>query len=144
MALGLDQSARRFWAGGFDPAGADGVFGPRTRQASRTPEYLNSAAMDASRLWVLGQPTFSPRGRSATGLGAAAVQAAVAAAQSPASGSGRSSEQQVTLEQENLFWQSIVSSTDPADFEAYLEEVPERGISQARREPARRAAITGG
>ena len=29
-----------------------------------------------------------------------------------------------TPEQENLFWQSIVNSTNPADFEAYLEQFP--------------------
>ena len=26
--------------------------------------------------------------------------------------------------QENLFWQSIVDSTNPADFEAYLQQFP--------------------
>ena len=29
-----------------------------------------------------------------------------------------------SAEQDNLFWQSIMSSTDPADFEAYLEQFP--------------------
>ena len=32
--------------------------------------------------------------------------------------------QPATAEQENLFWQSIADSTDPADFEAYLEVFP--------------------
>ena len=30
-----------------------------------------------------------------------------------------------TPEQETVFWQSIANSTDPADFEAYLEEFPD-------------------
>ena len=35
-----------------------------------------------------------------------------------------------TPEQENLFWQSIVNSTNPADFEAYLEQFP-NGVFRA-------------
>ena len=40
-----------------------------------------------------------------------------------------------TPEQENIFWQSIVASTDPADFESYLEQFPNgvfRSLAQNR------------
>ena len=40
-----------------------------------------------------------------------------------------------TPEQENLFWQSIMNSTDPADFESYLEQFPNgvfRSLAQNR------------
>ena len=40
-----------------------------------------------------------------------------------------------TAEQENLFWQSIMNSTNPAEFEAYLEQFPNgvfRALAQAR------------
>ena len=61
--LGLDRSARRqiqlgLQAGGFDPGGADGLFGPRTRAAirgwqtsrgSRATGYLDGAAAEALR-----------------------------------------------------------------------------------------------
>ena len=68
-------------------------------------------------------------------VGAAAVTpAASATGQQPAA---------ATPEQENLFWQSIVNSTNPADFEAYLAQFPNgvfRALAQNRltamREPA--------
>ena len=56
----------------------------------------------------------------------AASRAASTAAQQPAA---------ATPEQENLFWQSIVNSTNPAMFEAYLEQFPNgvfRALAQAR------------
>ena len=40
-----------------------------------------------------------------------------------------------TPEQENIFWQSIVDSTDPADFESYLQQFPNgvfRSLAQNR------------
>ena len=56
--------------------------------------------------------------------------ALVAAASPPASGpvvgaaAFAAHQQSAPAEQENLFWQSIANSTDPADFEAYLEVFP--------------------
>ena len=41
-----------------------------------------------------------------------------------------------TTELDSLFWQSIMNSTNPADFEAYLAQFPERGVPGAGREPA--------
>ena len=107
--LNLDRSARReiqqgLQAGGFDPGGADGLFGPRTRAAirnwqsargGRTTGYLDAAQVEALR-------------------GAARVRPVAAASQPPPA----------TAEQETVFWQSIANSTDPADFEAYLRRFP--------------------
>ena len=70
-------------------------------------------------------------GESVTAGGAeteapAASRAASAAAQQPAA---------ATAEQENLFWRSIVDSTNPAVFEAYLEQFPNgvfRALAQVR------------
>ena len=45
-----------------------------------------------------------------------------------------------TAEQENLFWQSIVNSTNPADFEAYLAQFPNgvfRALAENRLEALR-------
>ena len=53
-----------------------------------------------------------------------ASAAAVASVQPLASAAQPAAEQRATAEQENLFWQSIMNSTNPADFEAYLEEFP--------------------
>ncbi len=131
--LGLDRAARRqvqegLRAAGFDPGVADGLFGPRTRSAirswqtsrsARATGYLAGASVAALRPSMAGQPTF----RAPEPAGAAAASAAPGAAAPAAS----ASEQQPPLasaELEALFWQSIVNSTDPADFEAYLEVFP--------------------
>ena len=48
-----------------------------------------------------------------------------------------------TPEQESLFWQSIVNSTNPADFEAYLEQFPNgvfRALAENRLEALRASA----
>ena len=50
--------------------------------------------------------------------------AGTAATSSAASAAGQPPAAAATPEQENLFWQSIVDSTNPADFEAYLEQFP--------------------
>ena len=61
-----------------------------------------------------------------------------AAAPPPGFGSAASAQQAVpvaTPEQENIFWQSIVNSTDPADFESYLKQFPSgvfRSLAQNR------------
>ena len=130
--LGLDRAARRqvqegLQAAGFDPGGADGMFGPRTRTAirrwqtsrgARATGYLDGASVASLRPSVAGQPTFREREPAAGAVSsAAAVPPAVSAAQQQPPPSA-------TAEQENLFWQSIANSTDPADFEAYLEVFP--------------------
>ena len=110
--LGLDQAARRqiqegLEAAGFDPGVADGVLGPRTRAAirswqsswgRRTTGYLDAAQVDALR----------DRGGS----------------QPPATASPPAAVANSSAEVEVVFWQSIVNSTNPADFEAYLRRFP--------------------
>ena len=132
--LGLDRSARReiqegLQAGGFDPGGADGMFGPRTRaairnwqssQGARATGYLDGASVAGLRSSVAGQTTFRQReqpGAVAASVPASAAPSAVSTAQQQPSTAA-------SAELEALFWQSIVNSTDPADFEAYLEEFP--------------------
>ena len=105
-ALGLNRAARRriqrgLAEAGFDPGPADGVFGRATRTAIRRWQ----AARGAMSTGYLDGPT-------AAALGEPAGGAASAGAGRPAS----------TLpQQETVFWQSIQGSTNPADFEAYLE-----------------------
>ena len=56
-------------------------------------------------------------------------------ATSPAAPAAGQQAPQATAEQENLFWQSIVNSTNPVVFEAYLEQFPNgvfRALAQVR------------
>ena len=51
-----------------------------------------------------------------------------------------------TPEQENIFWQSIMDSTDPADFESYLEQFPNgvfRSLAQNRLSAIAKTTQTG-
>ena len=135
-ALGLDRSARRrvqrrLASAGFSPGPADGVFGPATRaairrwQASRGAEatgYLNTAGAQALGASPVAGAAVSPAGGPVADGSPAAVQA----------------------QQENLFWQSILDSTDPAEFRAYLEQFPNgvfAGLAR-RREAALRASAS--
>ena len=107
--LGLNQAARRqiqldLRAAGFDPGGADGVFGPRTRAAirswqsargTRTTGYLDVPQVDALRDRG-GSPPPASTGAPAADPGGLEV----------------------------VFWQSIQNSTNAVEFEAYLEQFP--------------------
>ena len=127
--LGLDRPARRqiqlgLQAGGFDPGGADGLFGPRTRAAirnwqtsrgSRATGYLDGAAAEALR--------------SAGASGSAIAQVAgpgptVATAAQPLASPAGAASPPASAELDGLFWQSIMNSTNLADFEAYLQQFP--------------------
>ena len=117
--LNLDGAARRqlqqaLEEAGFDPGGADGVFGPRTRRAIRAWQSLRgmraTGYLDASSAALL-------RSAGGSGTAAATPSGAVPAEPSSAAGAARAA-------QENLFWQSVMNSTNPADFEAYLAQFP--------------------
>lgn len=129
--LGLDRAARQeiqrgLQAAGFDPDGEDGFFGPRTRAAirrwqtsrgSRATGYLDGAAVAALRRSASGQPAFRER--------PAAIASAAPAAGRPATSPGQpAAARPATAEQENLFWRSIMNSTNPAEYEAYLRRFP--------------------
>ena len=153
--LGLDRAARRqvqegLQAAGFDPGGADGMFGPRTRVAirswqtsrgARATGYLDGASVAALRPSVAGQPTLrerSPAGAAATSGAAPAAPTAVSAAQQqpPAA----------SAEVELVFWQSIADSTNPAEFEAYLRRFPNgmfSDLAQIRLEALRAGSNAG-
>ena len=142
-ALGLNRATRRqiqlgLRAAGFDPGGADGLFGPRTRAATRAWQssrggratgYLDGPAVESLRL----------AGGSAP---AVTAQAAPAPAQAPPA---------AAAELEGLFWQSIANSTNPAEYEAYLSQFPNgvfSALARARlaalRSPAGTPAAAGG
>ena len=119
--LNLDLAARRqiqqgLAAGGFNPGGADGLFGPRTRAAirrwqssrgARSTGYLDGASAEALR-------TAGGAGPAVTAA-AASAPTPVPAAQQPSPASSQV---------EVVFWQSIANSTNPAEFEAYLRRFP--------------------
>ncbi|MYK87798.1 MAG: SUMF1/EgtB/PvdO family nonheme iron enzyme [Acidobacteria bacterium] len=119
--LNLDRAVRRqiqhgLQASGFDPGGADGFFGPRTRAAirewqssrgERPTGYLDEAAAAALR---------SASGSEPVVAGTQLPPPRVNAPQQPSPAS--------TPELEGLFWQSIMNSTNAADFEAYLRRFP--------------------
>ena len=132
--LGLDRAAWQqiqegLEATGFDPGGADGLSGPRTRRAirrwqasrgARATGYLDDASVEALRSpgapRQAGPATAPPPPVAATGQQASPALFP-ATAQPPVS-------PPATAEQENLFWQSIMNSTNPAEFEAYLAQFP--------------------
>ena len=114
-ALGLDRSGRRrvqqgLTAAGFSPGPADGVFGPATRGAIRSWQASRGATatgyLDAAGAAALGAPVADAAGVAAILPVGAAVPAAVEA------------------QQETVFWQSIATSANAADFEAYLARWP--------------------
>ena len=112
--LGLDRSTRRqvqqgLQAAGFDPGGADGLFGPRTRAAIRS---WQSARGGRSTGYLDGEQVEALRGGSGS-------QPAVSADVATDSGG-----------LEVVFWQSIVNSTNPGDFEAYLRRFPNGVFSE--------------
>ena len=158
--LGLDRTARQevqrgLQAAGFDPGGADGLFGPRTRSAirswqtsrgSRATGYLDASSVALLRPSVSGQPTFREREPAGVAASSSAVPSAPPAVSAP-----RQQSPPASADQETVFWQSISTSTDPADFEAYLEVFPNgvfRRLAENRlrslRSPTNAASSSGG
>ena len=144
--LGLDRAARRqvqesLQAAGFDPGGADGMFGPRTRAAirswqtsrgARATGYLDGASVASLRPSVAGQPTFrnreSPTAPPATPRRPFRERESEAA---PPTAPRLISAAEVEV----VFWQSIANSTNPAEFEVYLSQFPNgvfRVLAEAR------------
>ena len=125
--LELDRAARQriqrgLQVAGFDPGGADGMFGPRTRAAIRGWQSSRGA-----------RPTGYLDGASVAALRSAASVPPAAVQQPPVA----------TAEQETVFWQSIANSTNPAEFEAYLRRFPAgmfSELAQIRLEVLRAAA----
>ena len=134
-ALGLDRSARRrvqrrLASAGFSPGPADGVFGPGTRAAIRRWQASRGALA-----------TGYLDGAGASALGASVVSATAVSGPEPVGGAASVAAE---AQQENLFWQSILDSTDPAEFRAYLEQFPNgvfAGLAR-RREAALRASAS--
>ena len=154
--LRLDRAARRriqqgLSAAGFDPGGADGLFGPLTRAAirqwqssrgTRSTGYLDSASAESLRTVGASRPVVAGTEPSALPRVAATEQPSLAEVAAAAADGA--------AELEGLFWQSIMNSTDPAEFEAYLSQFPKgvfRGLAQARlvalRQPADAAPAVG-
>ena len=118
--LGLNEAARRqiqqvLRSAGFDPGGADGLFGPRTRAAIRNWQSARGAR---STGYLDGPQVEALRGR-----GGSRPPASAGAATLDSGGL------------EVVFWQSIQNSTNPVEFEAYLQQFPNgvfRVLAQAR------------
>ncbi len=132
-SLGLGRAARREFQEGlqaarFDPGGADGIFGPRTRAAIRSWQTSLGARatgfLDNASAAVLQPSAVAVRMfRERSGADAAAAPTAVPEEQEPAS-AGQPASPAGSAELEALFWQSIVNSENPTDFEAYLAQFP--------------------
>ena len=123
--LGLDRASRRLIqqglaTAGFSAGAADGVFGPATRAAIRGWQTSRGARatgyLDAAGAAALGAPV------PAAALSSVAASPAnvSAAAGVPAAANTAA----VLAQQEMVFWQSIVSSMNAGDFEAYLRQYP--------------------
>ena len=113
--LDLNRTTRRqiqlgLRSAGFDPGGADGLFGPRTRAAIRN---WQSSRGTRSTGYLDGPQVEALRSR-----GAPQSRASAGAAAADAGGV------------EVVFWQSVQNSTNPADFEAYLRRFPNGVFSE--------------
>ena len=100
------------------------MFGPRTRAAirnwqtsrgARATGYLDGASAEALRTaGASGEAVAQVARPGPTATTAVQPQAAPAAAASPPA----------SAELEGLFWQSVMNSTNPAEFEAYVAQFP--------------------
>ena len=147
--LGLDRSARReiqegLAAQGFDPGGSDGLFGAPTRAAirgwqssrgARATGYLDGASAAALRPSGAAPRTFRERPAAVGSAAVCAGQQSASPGQRPAPAAAPAA----SAELEGLFWQSIMNSTNPSEFEAYLRRFPNGLFSELAQ--ARLAAL---
>ena len=140
-ALGLDRASRRqiqlgLRAEGFDPGGADGMFGPRTRAAvrgwqtsrgGRATGYLDGPAAEALRSAGASGPAVAA---VATPAAASAQPAAV-----PSPRPRRSREPVLAVDHEQH---------EPGGVRGVSRAVPERGVQRAGAGAAVGAAVAGG
>ena len=141
--LNLDRASRRqiqqgLQAGGFDPGGADGLFGPRTRAAIREWQSARGARA-TGYLDGVGVETLRSAGAPGPAVAAVTPSAppAATATRSPALTSAEQAA--AAAELEGLFWQSVLNSTNPSEFEAYLRRFPSGLFSELAQ--ARLAAL---
>ena len=125
QGLGLNQAARRqvqqgLRTEGFDPGGADGLFGPRTRSAIRN---WQSARGVRSTGYLDGPQVEALRSR-----GGSRPPEFAGAATSDSGGL------------EVVFWQSIQNSTNPVEFEA-ISSSSRMGCSGCWRRPGWRRCV---
>ena len=147
--LGLDRSARReiqegLESQGFDPGGSDGLFGARTRAAirgwqssrgARATGYLDGASAAALRPSGAAARTFRERPAAVGSAAVPAEQQSASPGQRPAPAAAPAA----SAELEGLFWQSVMNSTNPSEFEAYLRRFPNGLFSELAQ--ARLAAL---
>ena len=158
-SLELDRPTRRLIQQGlrnegFDLGMPDGLFGPRTRDAIRDWQQLrggpSTGYLNASEAELLRAAAAPPAAMSdATSPDDGALEARPRAeaeptlpvpppgvsAEQPIASAGQPAADPPASEAENLFWQSIMNSTDPAEFEAYLAQFPNgmfRTLAQVR------------
>ena len=162
-SLELDRPTRRLIQQGlrnegFDPGMPDGLFGLRTRDAIRdwqqsrgdsSTGYLSAAQAELLRAAAAPPAAMSDATSPDDGALEALRSRAEAEAEptlpvvapprvsveQPTASADQSAADPLASAAENLFWQSIMNSTNPAEFEAYLEQFPNgmfRALAQVR------------
>ena len=123
---GAAERGLRPWGCGRSVRSADAGGDSGVAVGARTTGYLDGPAVEALR---------------SAGASGPAVEAAVTPSLPPAATATQPSmptgaaQATATAELDGLFWQSVMNSTNPAEFEAYLEQFPNgvfRALAQAR------------
>ena len=127
--LNLDRGAQRqiqqgLQSAGFDPGVADGLFGPRTRAAIRNWQSSRGARATGHLDGPSAESLRSAGGSVPAVTAVAPAPSSATAVQPPSTARTAAEASAASAAQENLFWQSIMNSTNATDFEAYLEQFP--------------------
>ena len=133
--LNLDRGAQRqiqqgLQSAGFDPGVADGLFGPRTRAAIRNWQSSRGARATGHLDGPSAESLRSAGGSVPAVTAVAPAPSSATAVQPPSTARTAAEASAASAAQENLFWQSIMNSTNATDFEAYLEQFP-NGVFRA-------------